>query len=238
VPEAAGVPGALAVTLTPLPALRYRTKQEFVYQALRDAIMRCDLRPGERLVVDDLARLLEVSAIPVREALHRLQSEGLVKGIPHVGATVSPISRGSIDEVFSVLEGLEIVAARTAALRMTAADAAALEEISAAMDEALRRDRKEEWADLNSPFHLAISRLAAMPMLHQMTERVLARWDRVRRFHFNGVLVPRIEQAQEEHRALLLAMKQRDLEALERTVRQHNRGALLAYTEYLHPAAG
>src|SRR5260221_11295274 len=104
-------------------AARFRTKQEFVYRTLRDAIMRCELAPGQRLVIDDLARQLAVSAIPVREALQTLQSEGLVQTVPHVGATVTPISRESIDEVFTVMEGLEIVATRGASLRLTAEDA-------------------------------------------------------------------------------------------------------------------
>jgi DNA-binding GntR family transcriptional regulator len=224
-------------TLSLRGPMRYRTKQELVYQSLRSAIMRCDLRPGQRLVIDELARKLEVSAIPVREALHLLQSEGLVTSVPHVGATVSLISRESIDEVFAVLESLEIVATRSATLRLTSADAAALEGITVAMDEAWQTGRNEEWADLNSRFHLTISRLSAMPMLQEMTERVLDHWDRVRRFYFNGVLVRRIEQAQEEHRALVRAMKAKDLVALEQTVKQHNRGALLAYAEYLQEGA-
>jgi DNA-binding GntR family transcriptional regulator len=146
---------------------------------------------------------------------------------------VSAISRESIDEVFTVLEGLEIVASRAAALRLTSGDVRELEAITSAMDEAVRESRNEGWADLNSQFHLSISRLSAMPMLLEMTERVLARWDRVRRFYFNGVLVHRIQQAQDEHRNLLRAMKARDLAALEQTVRQHNQGALLAYADYL-----
>jgi DNA-binding GntR family transcriptional regulator len=218
-------------------ALPYRTKQAFVYETLRDAIMRCEMRPGQRLVIDELARRLEVSAIPVREALQILQSEGLVDNVPHVGATVSAISRESIDEVFSIMEGLEIVATRSTAQRMTAEDAGLLEEIAAAMDAALAAERNEEWADLNSRFHLTISRLSAMPMLHEMTERALSRWDRVRRFYFNGVLLHRMEQAQEEHRALLRAMKAKDLAKLEATVRLHNQGALLAYSEYLQARA-
>jgi DNA-binding GntR family transcriptional regulator len=225
------------MTLSLPGTMRYRTKQELVYQTLRNAIMRCDLRPGQRLVIDDLARQLEVSAIPVREALHLLQSEGLVTSIPHVGATVSLISRESIDEVFAVLEGLEIVATRSATLRLTSVDATTLEEITVAMDEAWRESRNEEWADLNSRFHLTISRMSAMPMLQEMTERVLDHWGRVRRFYFSGVLVRRIEQAQEEHRALLRAMKAKDLVAVERTVKQHNQGALLAYAEYLQEGA-
>jgi DNA-binding GntR family transcriptional regulator len=225
------------MTLSLPGTMRYRTKQELVYQTLRSAIMRCDLRPGKRLVIDDLARQLEVSAIPVREALHLLQSEGLVTSIPHVGATVSLISRESIDEVFAVLEGLEIVATRSATRRLTSVDATTLEEITVAMDEAWRESRNEEWADLNSRFHLTISRMSAMPMLQEMTERVLDHWGRVRRFYFSGVLVRRIEQAQEEHRALLRAMKAKDLVAVERTVKQHNQGALLAYAEYLQEGA-
>jgi DNA-binding GntR family transcriptional regulator len=218
-------------------APRHRTKRELVYQTLRDAIMRCELAPGRRLLIDDLARQLEVSAIPVREALQLLQSEGLVDNVPHVGATVSPISRQSIDEVFAVMEGLEVVATRAAAENMTPADASALEHLVQEMDRAQAAGHYAEWADLNSRFHLAISRLSAMPMLQEMTERVLARWDRVRRYFFNGVLVHRVEQAQSEHRALLQAMRTRDLLALEQAVKQHNRGALAAYADYIRRAA-
>jgi len=224
--------------LTRRGLMPYRTKQEFVYETLRDAIMRCELGPGQRLVIDELARRLEVSAIPVREALQLLQSEGLVANVPHVGATVSLISRESIDEVFSIMEGLEIVATRSTARHLTDADADVLEEITASMDDALAASRNEEWADLNSRFHLTISRLSAMPMLQEMTERVLARWDRVRRYYLKGVLVHRMEQAQEEHRAILRTMKAHDLEGLERVVKQHNQGALLAYADYLRSQAG
>jgi DNA-binding GntR family transcriptional regulator len=215
------------------PAARYRTKQEFAYRTLRDAIMRCEVEPGQRLVIDELARTLEVSAIPVREALQLLQSEGLVVNVPHVGATVAPVSHEAVYEVFSIMEGLETVATRSAAERMTEADANSLVEVVTAMDEALERERYEAWADLNSQFHQGISRLSAMPMLQEMTERVLGRWDRIRRYYFNGVLLHRIEQAQSEHRRILTAMRAKDLAGLELLVKEHNRGALSAYSEYL-----
>ena len=91
------------------------TKHQFVYGLLRDAIMRCELAPGDRLVIDDLARRFQVSIIPVREALRLLQSEGLVVSVPHVGTTVAPISQASVHEMFAILEGLEVVATRAAA---------------------------------------------------------------------------------------------------------------------------
>jgi DNA-binding GntR family transcriptional regulator len=219
--------------VTSVNELRHRTKQEFAYRTLRDAIIRCELRPGERLVIDDLARHLEVSAIPVREALQLLQSERLVVNVPHVGATVAPISRDSIQEVFTVLEGLEIVATREAAARATTDQVDGIGAIVADMDRAVADNRLEEWADLNTRFHLAFSRLTSMPLLEEMMRQVLDRWDRVRRFYFNGVLVHRVKRAQEEHRALFEAMRQRDARRLEETVREHNRGALAAYTAYL-----
>src|SRR5579885_2927627 len=125
-----------------------QTKQMFVYHALRDAIMRCELKPGQRLVTDSIARQLSVSHIPVREALQLLQAEGLVDNIAHAGASVAPISRDSIVETFTVLEGLEVVASRTAAERMTAQQGEDLAAIVAEMDEILRSGAHEHWGDL------------------------------------------------------------------------------------------
>ena len=104
-----------APPLTQCPA----TKQAFVYQTLHSAIMRGELAPGARLRTGDIAQRLGVSVIPVREALQMLHSERLVESAPHVGARVARISRDSIIEVFTVMEGLELVATRTAAERMT-----------------------------------------------------------------------------------------------------------------------
>ena len=216
---------------------RHRTKQEFVHRTLREAILKCELAPGERLVIDELARRLEVSSIPVREALQLLQSEGLVTTVPHVGATVAPLSRESVAEVFTVMEGLEIVATRAAAQRASEEDLDALQELVALMDHALSRGAHEQWAELNTRFHLAISRLTGMPLLQEMMERALGRWDRVRRFFFSGVLVHRAEHAQREHHAVLDAMRQKAWARLEETIRKHNRGALAAYTDYLEAGA-
>jgi DNA-binding GntR family transcriptional regulator len=120
---------------------RHRTKQEFAYQTLRDAIMRCELQPSERLVIDDLARRLNVSIIPVREAIQILQSEGLVVTVPHAGATVAPISRQSIQDVFTVLEGLEVVATRLVAERRNTSELNALGSLVADMDKAVDAKR-------------------------------------------------------------------------------------------------
>src|SRR5262245_53105104 len=147
---------------------RHLTKQEFVYQTLREAILKCELPPGERLVIDDLARQLQVSAIPVREALQLLLAEGLVVNAPHVGATVAPLSRESIVEVFTVMEGLETVSSRVATERATDAEIDRAEALVREMDRALASGEHEDWADLDRKLHLLISELSHLPMLREM----------------------------------------------------------------------
>jgi DNA-binding GntR family transcriptional regulator len=215
------------------PPVRFRTKQEYVYRVLRGAILRGELAPGRRLVIDDIGRELKVSAIPVREALQLLQSEGLVQSAPHVGATVSLVSEGEVHEVFAILEGLETVAVREAARGLDDADAARLTKLVSAMDRALEAREYERWAAMNVDLHRVIGEIARMPLLREMTERVLSRWERLRRHYFQGVLVPRVEQAQREHRSLLDALVRRDADHAERVVRDHNRAAQAAYADYL-----
>ncbi len=215
------------------PDVRFRTKQEYVYQSLRGAIMRGELPPGQRLVIDDIARRLEVSAIPIREALQSLQAEGLVVSAPHVGATVASISQDEVHEVFAIMEGLETVAVREAAARLTPEQAESLGAIVAEMDAAVERREYERWAEMNGRLHRSIGDVAAMPLLREMTDRALSRWERLRRHYFQGVLVPRVEQAQREHRDLLAALVARDPDTSERVVRAHNRNAQAAYSAFL-----
>lgn len=214
----------------------HQTKQAFVYQTLRNAIMQGDLAPGERLRTEDIARRLSVSPIPVREALQGLQSEGLVEMVPHVGARVARVSPSSIIEVFTVMEGLELVATRTAAAQLTPSHLQQLTSLLAKMDLALELGNHDEWSDLNSEFHRAIAAVTAMSMLQEMTERALRQWDRIRRYYLKGALTQRLGQAQKEHHATVQAMRDRDYPALERLVRDHNQGALAAYMAYLSTA--
>jgi DNA-binding GntR family transcriptional regulator len=216
---------------------RHLTKQQYVYQTLREGIIHGDLRPGERLVIHELARRLDISIIPVREALRLLESEALVVSVAHVGATVAPVSRQSVVEVFALLEGLETVSTRMVVDVATSKDIAVLDRLVYEMDCALDLDQQGTWAELNSRFHLAIGSLSGMPMVEQMLARALDHWDRIRRFFFRGVLIPRAQTAQSEHREMLAQMKARDAEGIERTMRAHNRSALAAYLAYLDSTA-
>ena len=211
----------------------YRTKQEFVYWALRRAILRCELAPGERLTTQEIADKLDVSLIPVREALQLLQSEGLVEISPHVGARVAPISGSSVAEVFTLLEGLEVVASRVAALRMSREEIDGLEELVSEMDVAIEGGDYERWGELNTRLHVSIAGYTGMPTLREMTERVFDLWYRVQRCFFSEVVLQRVLQSQQEHHAIFEALRRRDEVALEALIKGHNRNAFEAYTRYM-----
>lgn len=205
----------------------HRTKGAMVYDALRSAIMRTDLQPGQRLVIDDISRQLGVSQIPVREALQLLQSERLVINVPHIGATVAPISLVDLTEVFLLMEGLERVALEAAAARAPVADLDCLDALVRRMDDAVAHDDGNAWAELNSQFHREIAGAANMPLLADMTQRGLDQWDRIRR-NFN-ILNKRLGRAQDQHHHILAALRDQDFDALRRLSHEHNREPLAAY---------
>jgi DNA-binding GntR family transcriptional regulator len=215
--------------LTKASTIQYHTKQEMVYHTLRDAILHGALSPGQRLVIDEIAQALHISHIPVREAIQILHSEGLVETIPHTGVRVTSISRDSIIEAFTLIEGLELAATRAAAGRLTPGHLSALVALLAEMDSTLQAHDYQRWGDLNSLFHRTIAAITEMPLLLEMTDRALCQWDRVRHHFFSQVLVYRAERAQSEHRAILQAMRDNDAERLDLLVKQHNRDALADY---------
>jgi DNA-binding GntR family transcriptional regulator len=206
---------------------RFQTKQELVYVALHDAIMACDLRPGQRLVIDEISRQLGVSHIPVREAIQQLQSEGLVQTVPHIGATVAPISRDNLREIFVLMEGFESVSMEIAAAQLTQEGFLRLEDLLAGMDEAIANDEVQRWSRLNAAFHREIAAATAMPTLSDMLSRTLDHWDRIRRYF--GIVSRRLPTAQAEHRQILAALHAQDIETLRTLARDHSRNALGAY---------
>jgi len=129
----------------------FRSKKEAVLESLRSSIVNGALRPGERLVIDDLARRLGVSPIPIREALQLLQADGFVEIQPHVGATVTRIEPQLITEIFDLLEALERISGREACMRMSPEQFARMSEMLKAMD-AMESDL-EAWSDANAELH-------------------------------------------------------------------------------------
>ena len=159
------------------PVVPFGTKQAMVHQLLRDAILDGRLLPGERLVIDEIARRLQVSIIPVREAMHQLLSEGLVEMRTHVGPVVTGFDDSAATEIFTLLECLELAAARHALSRATDEDLDGLARLVQEMDQ----ESGDRWENLNSRFHLAMCTAARMPRITAAFTRVATDWVRLYR---------------------------------------------------------
>lgn len=109
-----------------LPTIDSQSLRERVYRALRDALVAGELSPGERLRDQDLAARLGVSRTPVREALQRLEDEGLVETAPRALTRVAPLDALAAREAFPVVAALHALATRHGVSRLTSADIAAM----------------------------------------------------------------------------------------------------------------
>lgn len=221
-----------AVSAPPRP--QYRSKKESVLEALRSAIVSGQYRPGQKLVIDEMAAQFGISAIPIREALQQLQADGLVKIEPHVGATVTPIEASLVEEVFDLLEALELMSARRACVRMTADQFKELEGIVSQMDGML--DDLDAWSAMNVRLHIYICECANIPLAQSMLVKVLDHWNRLRKVHLKEVHAKRAHLSQKEHWQILRAMKAGDTDRLEHVIGEHNRAARDAYTAELNRA--
>ncbi len=209
----------------------FRSKPEIVHEMLRMSIIHGDYKPGERLVIDEVAARLGVSQIPVREAVRQLEADGLVSVEPYSGATVTRFSPDLAFEIFALLESLEVISGRRACTCMSEAEIAELATAVEKMDALV--DEQEKWAQANRSFHLMICRFAGVRLIERILENTLDHWDRLRLHYARDVLQPRIRQAQQDHWDIIAAFSQRDPDAVERILRAHNQNALASYIDLM-----
>jgi DNA-binding GntR family transcriptional regulator len=208
-----------------------RSKKELVTKTLRDAILNGELIPGTRLVIEDLAKQLGVSPIPVREALQQLDADGYVAIEPYLGARVAPIEAESVAEVFSLLETMEVVSSRAACQHMSDSDFNVLQEILVKMDSLI--GDPELWSQENRHFHKYICEKSGTRLVGSLMSKVLDHWDRLHRYFLRDVFARRLPQAQREHWKILKALRARDPTETEAVIREHAQASLTAYTKYL-----
>lgn len=211
----------------------HQTKEQYAYNSLRNAIIRCELAPGEKLVIDRLSAEMGLSQIPIRAAIQRLQSEGLVVINPHASATVATLPPEKIEEVFSLLESLERAAFRVAAQKCTDEDMDSLTDLVMLMDAAVVEADQKNWLTLNSSFHRRIAAITAMPLLIDFTNRALDEWERISHHYFSNITSSRLPKAQREHHKIITLLRNGDADALEELATVHNRAANRTYQALL-----
>jgi DNA-binding GntR family transcriptional regulator len=189
-----------------------------VFNHLHAEIVNGSLPPGTRLDLDAVAEELDVSRTPVREAMLRLESEGLVERSPYRGAIVAAIDPVLAAQTTAVRIHLEGLAVRLAVPGLTEANLAEMADCLKELDE-LERDpgfTTEAWNELNAHFHEVIYEAADCPPLTKPITALAAHGARIR-MHFD----PRKFSAGDDHRAILAACKSGDAEAAARACQQH-----------------
>jgi DNA-binding GntR family transcriptional regulator len=195
---------------------------DLVFEALRDSILGEVFLPGQRLSPDELAARLGVSLTPIKEAIARLATEGLIVIKPRSGTFVADISPEDVAETFEIRAALESLAAERLAPVVTADDLRRFRALVAAMERPVTSERQRVAHDrANTDFHDLLVERAGNNKLRQLYRSLRAHMTIARVHYSRRGWSRRMASERDEHRRILEALEARDAPRLVRAVRQH-----------------
>jgi DNA-binding GntR family transcriptional regulator len=196
-----------------------RFLREQVHKKLKESIINGILPPHKRLIEEKIAAEMEMSRTPVREAIQKLEKEGLIHKLPRGGYAISVVTVEDIDDVFGLRSVIEGYAAYLATLRVSAEEIAILEEIVNKEEKYLKEKRYDEIIELNTEFHEKLYRAARSAKLYGMIYDLR---DYIHRFR---VMILRhqdfVEISIKDHKDMITLMKAKDAARVEKLVRKH-----------------
>jgi DNA-binding GntR family transcriptional regulator len=202
-------------------ALDGRTLWQRVYDHLRDEILSGSLTPGAELSEVALAESLGVSRGPIREAIGRLASEGLVTVRPRRGAVVSSLSTKEFLELYQVREALELLAVKLAVPRLCPEDITVLQSLIDEMSTRAERNQVAEFFEANTAFHARLVDASGNAKLADMYRQLLDQLGRYRRRSLQ--LRGNLQRSVAEHAAILRAAQRGDAERAAHLMSEHIR---------------
>ncbi|TYB41744.1 GntR family transcriptional regulator [Actinomadura chibensis] len=211
------------------------SKAEFCYELLRSRILDGTYVPGYRLVINQLAQETGVSTIPLREALRRLQSDGLVEVVRNVGARVAVFDAEQVEHTLQILARLEGYATAISAPQMTAAHVAGSRKINDRMVEALQAFDPTAFTALNREFHFSIYEHCPDSHLQALLEAEWTRLDHMRRSTFSYVPGRARRSVVEHEQILKLISENADAAEIERVACAHKNATADALHTASHP---
>jgi DNA-binding GntR family transcriptional regulator len=210
--------------------VKTKSKQEIAYQTLRSRIESSRYVPSQRLVIDQLAKELNMSQVPIREAIRRLEAEGLVLFSVNSGPLVAPVSRDQWFQLMEVLAVLEGYATAQAASNIGEAQLRALRKINDNMRKALAKIDLEAWTEQNREFHRVIHEQCPNKSLVDEIARTRQRADMLGRLSFareRGVIIHALgisvgKDTIEKHEQIINAFEEgAPASRIERLTRRH-----------------
>ncbi|CEH35964.1 GntR family transcriptional regulator [Romboutsia lituseburensis] len=205
--------------LTKLNLDDYKPLRDVVFENLREAILEGKLKPGQRLMEVQLAEQLGVSRTPVREAIRKLELEGLVIMLPRKGAYVANMSLKDILDVLEIRASLEGLAASLAAERISEDDLKRLELIAKDFEKSADSADVEELLRKDVEFHECIFKATNNKKLHQLINSL---WEQV--YRFRVTYISDYDSSVSiicEHKSILDAIKKGDTEMAKKYATEH-----------------
>jgi DNA-binding GntR family transcriptional regulator len=206
----------------------HKTLRDWVFECLRTSIVSGDLAPGQRIVEADLAKQLEVSKSPVREAILQLKQDGLVIDAPKGrGVVVAPLKPSDVREIYAVREALETLAARTVAENSRPDRVSALQGIVDRMHQALAEGDLRRLFELDVDFHTTLCAATGNRRLQDLFSGLRPDIQRIFLFAVNAMTLEgpdAPEQSLAEHEAILRAIAAGDVARAGTLVEQHFTG--------------
>lgn len=203
------------------PGLAFTTKAQLVDDWLRRAIIHGDLPPGTRIDQEELALALNVSRMPLRQALSRLEADGFIEVEPHRSAIVAPLRRTELEELYAMRMALEAEVAERAAAQRPGPD---VQELRAAVDaqrEAVEDGDGERFVTLDRTFHRAIYVAAGWERAFRTIERLRDACDRYVHVYVSGS--DNARRSLGEHDAIIAAIEAGDAPLTGELTRAHVR---------------
>lgn len=200
-------------------SLEKRPLREEVYEALKKAIVCGRIESGQVLREDGLAEQLGTSRTPIREAIFRIEQEGLIKKLPRGGFCVNDLCVEEIEEIFDLMCLLEMYAAEKSIHLYTAEDILAMEENLRLFERAVRENRIDEIVSLNNEFHTLLYhpvQLKWFPYFIKYLDNHITRY-RARILRVQG----REESSLQDHKRIVAAVKARDRKRIRLAVQRH-----------------
>lgn len=202
----------------------YKTRTQLVVETLREKILSGEIKAGQPLRQAALAEELNVSRIPVREALLQLEAEGLVAFEPHKGATATELNVEQVDELFELRAMLEadLLAASIPHITDESLDEAT--DLLSRLDKALGKENAANtWSELNSNYHNCLYSGAERPQTQDLVNTLNKNADRYIRMHL--LWAGGISKAESEHNELLALCKAKDIEKAVACLKKHILGS-------------
>jgi DNA-binding GntR family transcriptional regulator len=198
----------------------YKTRTQLVVETLREKILSGEIKAGEPLRQAALADELNVSRIPVREALLQLEAEGLVSFEPHKGATATELNADQVDELFELRAMLECDLLTASLPLLTEEKLTEATDILSKLDRALGKENAANtWSELNSSYHNCLYSAANRPQTQDLVNTLNKNADRYIRMHL--LWAGGISKAGPEHNQLLAYCKTGNIEKAVAILKQH-----------------